>query len=333
MSETALFADWCASWGIEPLGVDADTLLRFLDECPAAPATLARRVRAVDAWHERAGRPPPGRDPRVRRYLRAAAGRPVEPQPRGSAETVRAALAAVPVFGWPAALAGRRDAAVLALTCLGGLTRRQVTGLRLGSLTADPIAGVVRGIREADADVVGELSNPGVELPRAESPAWCPACAYTRWFRLAVVGHTTNWRGVREWLVEDVHAVAGHVGDHDCATALPSLPSGPGDVADRPLFTGFDRHGWPLRQPLSPRSVTAIIAARIAAGSPDILGRVRPVADELGATPAGRELYTAMEALLDEFEARLADADHVLRDVLAELERSAQALRAPDTAS
>ncbi|AYY13199.1 hypothetical protein EF847_11315 [Actinobacteria bacterium YIM 96077] len=311
---TSLYVDWCASWDIEPLGADAHTVLRFLRECPAAPATLARRVREINVMHERAGLPAPGHDEAIRGHIRAMAGQPVQPATRFDTTRVMTALAQIPVHAWPRALAGRRDAAVLALVCLGGLTRRQVCDLALGLLRVDESA--VRG-----------LPGPVASLERTDVAAACPVCAYTRWLRLARCGHATGWRGTREWLAGEFDTMGHHPERHDCERPLPTTAP----YAGRPLFTGFDQHGWPLRQPLSTRSVTTIIATRLrAADDADAPGAgempASGTAERHGGQP-GRELYEAMESLLDEFEERLSEVDRDLQDALGELDRSTRELR------
>ena len=68
--------------GSRELPADPDTVARFLGDCPAAPATLRRRVAAIDHHHTAAGHPRPGESAAVR----AALGRPVilaDPAPRG----------------------------------------------------------------------------------------------------------------------------------------------------------------------------------------------------------------------------------------------------------
>ena len=50
-----LFTDWCAATETLSLPADPDTVTRFLAQCPAAPATLRRRVIAIDYHHAAGG--------------------------------------------------------------------------------------------------------------------------------------------------------------------------------------------------------------------------------------------------------------------------------------
>src|SRR6478672_4808360 len=57
----ALFTDWCHATGSWELPADPATVVAFLTDCPAAPATLRRRVAAIDHHHTANGHPQPGR--------------------------------------------------------------------------------------------------------------------------------------------------------------------------------------------------------------------------------------------------------------------------------
>lgn len=75
-AEWVLFVDWCAVTGHSSLPATAETVLMFFGDCPAAPATFARRLTAIDAAHRDAGFAPPERTGQVRDVLR---GRPAQP--------------------------------------------------------------------------------------------------------------------------------------------------------------------------------------------------------------------------------------------------------------
>ena len=69
----ALFTDWCTSTGNWELPADPNTVVQFVGDCPAAPATLRRRVAAIDHQLTAAGHRRPGESA----AFRAAIGRPV----------------------------------------------------------------------------------------------------------------------------------------------------------------------------------------------------------------------------------------------------------------
>src|SRR6185436_2255886 len=95
----ALFTDWCHATGTWELPADPATLVAFLTDCPAAPATMRRRVAAIDHHHTAAGHPPPGRSAPVLAALGRPTGEPQHPS-REMVTAVQTALRALPSHGW-----------------------------------------------------------------------------------------------------------------------------------------------------------------------------------------------------------------------------------------
>src|SRR5664279_1716511 len=75
-ADWALFTDWCAATGTVALPADPHTVLAFLADCPGAPASLRRRVAAIDHHHAGAGYPRPGQSVVVRAALGRRTGAP-----------------------------------------------------------------------------------------------------------------------------------------------------------------------------------------------------------------------------------------------------------------
>lgn len=307
-----LFADWCSANDRCPLPASARTIADFLAELPAGPATLARRVRAVDAAHRAAGLPAPGASPELDTLLRRT-----RPGPRFETALVARALAAIPVGGWPAGIVGRRDAAIVALVCAGGLTRAQVQALRtdtggdlpLGSRTAP---GTAVGVR-------GEAGDLLAAMPRARAAGDCPACALSRWWTVVDRLERAGWRAVRAELADYGEVAAGDEATHACAQALERPPARNGG-GGMPLFWAIDRHGAPeTGWAISARSLTAIVADRLAAAElVEAEEQPGPAAPERRDGPPGgvsehdwgiakrreaEERFAQMEATLDEAEA------------------------------
>src|SRR6476659_7310911 len=76
--DRALFTDWCHTTGSWELAADPATVIAFLADCPAAPATLRRRVAAIDHHHTANGYPPPGRSTPVLAVLGRPTGEPTQ---------------------------------------------------------------------------------------------------------------------------------------------------------------------------------------------------------------------------------------------------------------
>lgn len=272
-----LFADWCAATGRRALPAEPATVVAFVAEVPVGAATTARRVRAIDAAHRAAGLHPPG----AARELDETLGRHPVPS-RFDADMVARALEAIPVGGWPAGIVGRRDAAIVALICSVGLTRAQLQTLRtgpgqhlpLGSRTGSQRpsgSGAVEGgtERACPTQLLGSMTNTG-------APGACPACALSRWLRVAAQLEDRGWRAVRAELADYGEVTAGDERTHDCTHALPA---GSGSGQGVLLFCAIDRHGIPeTGYPLSTRSITAIVAGRLRTGEQTPAGDGQPAA-------------------------------------------------------
>ena len=254
----ALFADWCAAAGHRALPAEPATVATFLTAVPAGPATLARRLRAIDDVHRSAGVPVPGGGGRFDDLI---GRRPAVP--RFASDQVARALGAIPVGGWPTGIVGRRDAAVVALICCAGLTRAQVQALRVGA--------VAPGQYQVAGEQVG-LAELLETTPRSEDAGHCPRCAVTRWLYVVAAVERLGWRAVRGELADCGVVAAGDIERHTC-----ELPTGwlGRQLPGSPLFWSIDRHGIPqARWPISTRSLTTIVAARLAAADADDTGGV-----------------------------------------------------------
>ncbi len=322
-----LFADWCSATDVASLPATPETVLDFLAELPAGPATARRRILAVDAAHRRAGCPPPSASPALDALLRP-------PRPaRFDPDLVATALAIIPIGGWPVGIVGRRDAAVVALVCSAGLTRRQIQALRTAPSNHDD---------QRRAGTVGEPSLPAVSATELPSP--CPACALTRWQWVATATAAAGWRTVRSHLADLGETTAGDEMFHDCTRPAsgPDLPDaedgwvpgqvgrGQGDGPPAPLFCAIDRHGTPQSgYPLSTRSITTIVAGRIAAAAhtnrrpPAATAPDQTKSFAAWSSEAHARVVAARQAAIDRlasFEADLDQVDAYAEAILARLD-------------
>jgi hypothetical protein len=173
----ALFTDWCHTTGSWELPTDPATVIAFLTDCPAAPATLRRRVAAIDHHHTANGRPPPGRSTPVLAALGRPTGQPRQ-IPVETATAVEAALRALPSHGWTRGMFGRRDRCLLVLSQIAGVPYRELTKVTAGDVTV--------------ADGTATINTAAVTwtLRPADDGVLCGGCAILRWLEVLQVAAT-----------------------------------------------------------------------------------------------------------------------------------------------
>ncbi|AII10660.1 hypothetical protein [Rhodococcus opacus] len=241
----ALFADWCTALGASALPADPLALASFLDEHPAAQSTQRRRVAAINWVHNASGYPAPGSARVIRQVLSARAGRRVD-----LSRAAHGALLTLPTVGWPQGLFGRRDALILVLNCIVGISATEVGNLQRSDVTYDG-SGVIVGAGHA------------VELhPLADNPQCCPVAIYLRWARLQAFFDRYPSNRVLARSLASAHEVAD--GAVETYGKLPGLRDG----QDGPLLPSFDQWGHFAalrrdRRGVSGKSVTAIVFAHL----------------------------------------------------------------------
>ncbi|MFE6966766.1 hypothetical protein ACFVAJ_16780 [Agromyces sp. NPDC057679] len=207
--EWELFSDWCHSIDVDPRFAGVTIIETFLAEIPVAPGTAKRRVTAIRRSLEQTGvhldLPAPPRSSTVR-------------SGEGWA-TVSEALLQLPKWRYPTGLRGRRDAWILVLIAVLGMSRREAAAVTPADVEIG--GGVVR--------ISGRL------VPRSDRTADCPACAVARW--LDVIGRAHyGWRSDLRTVLMPPEAPPN---DHSCETELSTL------WMDVPALTAtIDTHGW-----------------------------------------------------------------------------------------
>lgn len=266
MGEWQLFTDWCTATGRPALPTTGTVVQRFVEQLPAPPTVLARRIRAIRAAHHSATAPDPA-PPHPPRNT------PVGKQYRGNGwpdpDDVLAQLADL---DYPAGVAGRRDAVIVLLCVVLGRTRRQALAAQ---------AGVWPVTRIDD-----------LNLRLDPDPRSCPACVLTMWLRVLAADAGGGRRLVETVVVESERA------GHDCHRVVPD------GWAHRPLLPRIDRHGWiDPHRPMGARSVSAALhramtVDRLPSGLPS------PPDTAVGPLSFGRRDHQAL-AELDELLTRL----------------------------
>jgi hypothetical protein len=231
----ALFTDWCTSTGAGELPADPGTVARFLGDCPAAPATLRRRVAAIDHQHTAAGQPRPGESAQVR----AALGRQVilaHPTPPGMTDFVAAALRGLPSHGWTRGMFGRRDRCLLVLSQLAGVPYKNLATLTAGDITLLNGTATIRSRAHTWT------------LHPAGNPLLCGPCAVTRWLRALNLEITAVSPRVLAKSIRKANPVTDR-SPHLCRSTRPLSPA----TLDVPLLTPIDQWGY---TPFPPKRLT-----------------------------------------------------------------------------
>lgn len=259
-----LFIDWCKSMDLPFLPASTDAVAEFLTAFPAPMRTQGRRVRSIRKHHAATG-------------THLDLPHTATPRPWREGEqwsSLPQALSQLPVYrhqkGLPVALRGRRDGWLLVLVGMVGLSRNDA-----------------RQLPEDMVSLFPRLSIAGHRVPREEPPAECPACAVTRWLRVAGAA-SFGWR---QEIVEAVGPGGDPLEHHDCAVGL----DGSWRQANT-LLPAIDRYGWVSAEPMSARAVSATVALRQVPGVPDALES--PVARPA----AGRFARASMDELADAYD-------------------------------
>lgn len=223
----ALFTDWCASWGRNAAYADRTTVDEFLAAFPVARKTQQNRERAIRDELARRGR---SLDPRTRTEMTT----PSLIRTGGPYAPLDAALAQLPRARRVTGLRSRRDAWLLVLIGVLQLTRRQT-----------------QSIAASDIDLDTGIRVRGQFIPTGTDTLTCPACAVTRWLRVAGIYGV----GFRTYAFGLLDAQVALTDEHDCEVPVDdewrSAPQ---------LLPAIDQHGWFRDAPLSMRSISAVSA-------------------------------------------------------------------------
>ena len=280
--EWELFADWCESLGIDAIPATTGMVVEFLRELPASRPVQARRVRAIQEAHAAADASLT--TPRVwaeRPDMWRAADGLVGP---------REAIAQMPKYRWPLGLVGRRDAFLVVLTGILGLSREQARAV--GAATGSVL-------------ILGStIRIEGKSVPRGDDAGSCPACAAARWLDVIAPHYL---RG-RPTYVSRLDPTAALPNRHDCERPI--------DMAweDGVLLPGIDRWGAVAATPLSTRAISTIVASRrVRTGFEERTGPRVPAPNRLSNFSMG-ELAEEQDALMAHIDAMNRQLEAVLAE-------------------
>ena len=190
-SDWAAFFGWCERIGVLPLPASPALVKTYLaDQAGTAaapglsPATLTRRVAAINAQHLRTGHQPPGTHPEVRRTLagiRRVHARPARKMSPLLLDSLRGALSVIDTRSFPRGVIGVRDQALLLVGFAGGFRRSELADLRGSDVIAHHEDGLHIRLRTSKTDQDGDGQVKA--FPFGRTPLTCPPCAVARWRR------------------------------------------------------------------------------------------------------------------------------------------------------
>ena len=161
------------------------------------------------------------------------------------------------------------------------------------------------------------IAVKGRSVPKGDVVAECPACAVTRWLRIAGAASFGFWNEVQE----AVSPVGVNELAHDCESGLDGVWR-----QANTLLPAVDRHGWVSSEAMSVRSISATMAHRQALGVvAEIKTRVMPT--------GGRFADATMDELADAYsdvDQRAAAALLRLKEIVGEGDEMLDLLRSFD---
>jgi len=233
----SLFTDWCSATGHTPMPTDAAALAEFAAGCPAAPATIRRRLAAITHYHRIAGHQLPA-DP-------DPAGPPEPTRPPMNPDQVTLAMRLLPSHGWIGGLFGRRDRALLAVAAHTQIPYRQIARLTVGQLHT--------GGGEGGGATITDAHGAEHVLASNQDPVLCGPCALLRWRRLLDITHTKKTH------MDDFLGTAKQVtsaSHHPCQAPKPFDPR----TLEVALFPPINQWGHFAVQirPLTPHAISRL---------------------------------------------------------------------------
>jgi len=280
-SDWSRFERWCQAHGVASLPAEPSTLAAYLAEAATqpglsahrqwryTPATLARWVAGIDKAHEAAGYIGPGMHPEVRAVLsgiRRSRGTPPQRKAPLLLDDTERVVAGLPLAGWPAALAGWRDRALLVMGWVGAFRRSELVGLASADVRLHPEDGLHVLLRRSKTDQDAEGIVRALPYARRR-PLLCAPCAWAAWGSILAAweGHDGGVGG-RPGAIRALRAIAARDG-HLCAdTAITdSAAALAAGAPESPLFRSLRRDGTIGANALTGHAVNAVVKRRAAA--------------------------------------------------------------------
>ncbi|HEY1292775.1 MAG TPA: site-specific integrase [Chloroflexota bacterium] len=188
------FSNWCAERGLERLPATPITVAMYVTDMAAnglRPATIDRRLVAINREHKVARAPQPGLSPEVKETL-AGVRRSVGTAQRQVAALLTDDLKSM-LSATPDSLRGLRNRAVLLLGFAGAFRRTELVSLNRGDLDFQR-NGLVVTLRRSKTDQEGRTRRVGI--PFGSTELTCPVRGVQRWLEAAEISRGAVFRAV-----------------------------------------------------------------------------------------------------------------------------------------
>jgi site-specific recombinase XerD len=283
-SDWARFTAWTTARGYPALPAAPEVVAHYLADAAAelrasgkpryTPATLTRWVSTINQFHTSADHPTPGRSEVVRRTLSGIRRTRATPPKRRTPlllDDLRTLLQPLDneYKGWPAAVAARRDTALLLMGFGGAHRRSELVGLTLADVSVHPADGLHVRLRTSKTDQ--EARGTVRAIPFGKHVTTCAPCAVIRWRQLLDAWDTAEPGNGRravmtairaqtvDRIVNSAAAAVGGGAERHCCRTTP--PPDPGDRS-RALFPTVHKTGAIGAGAMSGDAVAAMIQRR-----------------------------------------------------------------------
>lgn len=260
------FFEWCSERNIQslpaaPLAVAAH--LAWManaendeGEMKFAPASISRRLSAINSIHVAEGLLRPGAHPHVMAAMKGIERLKARSKPHKLPlllSDISTVVQAIDQKSWPQSVGGQRDIALLLIGMLSGFRLSQLVQMRVGDVEWDPLVGITISIPKFESVAQDSICKV---LSRSETgTSTCAPCAFARWVRLLAAAKTDVLK-VRRVVSKNRPL------EHVCGAKLPELKK---LEPSAPLFRTLQSNGRIRDAQPSVEVVRAVVCRRVEA--------------------------------------------------------------------
>jgi len=249
----------------------------YLAECGAslAPATLRRRLVAIQRAHVALGKPSPVTSPLVKTVMRGIVRSRGAVQRRVKAvdKALLCRLLKVVDATATTTLARVRNRALLLLGFAGAFRRSELVAINVGDLAIDR-GGLLVTVRRSKTDQ--QARGRTVPIPRAQGP-YCPVRALQHWLRCSGIDRGPVFRPIDRYGHVSAQALSGQRVATVVKVAVAAVGLDPREFAGHSLRVGYVTTATVANQPLwQIKQVTGHRSDDVVAGYVRLAGPSRP---------------------------------------------------------